>query len=250
VLDAAREVVRLDRLYVWTLTPDAAGLAIIAQAGFAEGDWQALRGNTIPIPEAGAMAAACGQGAPLLFTTEHPLPRELRLRPPYSTLEGLRVSSFLVIPMIARGRTVGVLAAADNRVSRKPIAPSTVDLLQTFASQAAVAVENARLFREIEAKSLELEGASRHKSEFLANMSHELRTLLNAILGYSEMLQEEAQDLGAESFVPDLKKINAAGRHLLELINAVLDLSKVEAGRMDLFLEDFEGRRWCTTSPR
>ena len=82
--------------------------------------------------------------------------------------------------------------------------------------------------------------ANRHKSEFLANMSHELRTPLNAIIGYSEMLEEEAQDLGQEALVPDLRKINAAGKHLLELINAVLDLSKIEAGRMDLYLETFD----------
>src|SRR5262249_28147490 len=84
------------------------------------------------------------------------------------------------------------------------------------------------------------EGAARHKSEFLANMSHELRTPLNAIIGYSEMLQEDAADLGAEQFTDDLKKINAAGKHLLELINAVLDLSKIEAGKMDLYLETFD----------
>ena len=79
--------------------------------------------------------------------------------------------------------------------------------------------------------------ADRHKSEFLANMSHELRTPLNAIIGYSEMLQEDAADLGAEQFTDDLRKINAAGKHLLELINDVLDLSKIEAGKMELYLE-------------
>ena len=115
-----------------------------------------------------------------------------------------------------------------------------VELLRTFATQSALAIQNARLFRQLEAKSREVEVASRHKSEFLANMSHELRTPLNAIIGYSEMLEEEAQDLGQEAFVPDLRKINAAGKHLLELINAVLDLSKIEAGSMELYLEDFE----------
>ncbi len=81
--------------------------------------------------------------------------------------------------------------------------------------------------------------ASRHKSEFLANMSHELRTPLNAIIGYSEMLEEDAADLDGGRLVPDLQKINAAGKHLLELINAVLDLSKIEAGKMELYLEEF-----------
>src|SRR5215211_3698321 len=85
-----------------------------------------------------------------------------------------------------------------------------------------------------------LEIASQHKSQFLANMSHELRTPLNAIIGYSEMLQEEAEDLDQETLIPDLQKVNAAGKHLLGLINDILDLSKIEAGRMDLFVETFE----------
>ena len=115
-----------------------------------------------------------------------------------------------------------------------------MNLLQTFATQSVLAIQNARLFREIEDKSQQLEDANRHKSEFLANMSHELRTPLNAIIGYSEMLQEEAQDLAQETFTPDLQKIHGAGKHLLSLINNVLDLSKIEAGKMDLYLEDFE----------
>src|SRR5262249_61507219 len=104
-----------------------------------------------------------------------------------------------------------------------------------FAGQSALAIQNARLFRELEAKSRELEVASRHKSEFLANMSHELRTPLNAIIGYSEMLQEEAQDQQADAFVPDLQRIHAAGKHLLELINAALDLSKIEPGKLERY---------------
>src|SRR5205823_3367436 len=84
------------------------------------------------------------------------------------------------------------------------------------------------------------EQANRTKSAFLANMSHELRTPLNAIIGYSEMLQEEAQDLGQDDFVPDLTKIHSAGKHLLALINDILDLSKIEAGKMELYLETFD----------
>jgi signal transduction histidine kinase len=111
-------------------------------------------------------------------------------------------------------------------------AADVVQLLTTFAAQSALAIQNARLFQQLAV-------ANRHKSEFLASMSHELRTPLNAIIGYSEMLQEEAQDLQQDALIPDLGKINAAGKHLLELINAVLDLSKIEAGRMDLYLETF-----------
>jgi GAF domain-containing protein/CheY-like chemotaxis protein len=146
--------------------------------------------------------------------------------------------SVLAVPLLSEHRILGVLTVWRQAAGRFP--DEVVNLLQTFASQSALAIQNARLFRELEAKSRQLEVASRHKSEFLANMSHELRTPLNAIIGYSEMLEEEAHDQHAESFVPDLQKIHAAGKHLLELINAVLDLSKIEAGKMELYLETFE----------
>ncbi len=236
VLDAARQVVRLDRLHVWTLTPAGDALALGAGAGLTPEEWQPLEGLTIPLPEAGALAAACRDRTPLLFNDQHPLPPELRLRPPYSTLTALRTKNILVVPMIARGRPVGVLSA-DNRVSREPIPPPTVDLLQTFASQAAVAVENARLFQEIQDKGKELEVASRHKSQFLANMSHELRTPLNAIIGVTEMLLEDAQAAAQPDQIEAHERILRAGRHLLALINDILDLSKIEAGKLELSLE-------------
>src|SRR5438132_8989962 len=146
--------------------------------------------------------------------------------------------ALLGIPLLREGHLIGGLTV--NKKTPGEFSPAVVDLLKTFASQSALAIQNARLFREIGDKSRELEAADRHKSEFLANMSHELRTPLNAIIGYSEMLQEDAADLGAEQFTDDLKKINAAGKHLLELINAVLDLSKIEAGKMELYLESFD----------
>ena len=155
-----------------------------------------------------------------------------------AVLLGLGYRSVLAVPLLSEQRILGVLTVWRQAVGLFP--DEVVNLLQTFAGQSALAIQNARLFRELEAKSRELEVASRHKSEFLANMSHELRTPLNAIIGYSEMLQEEARDQHADDFVPDLQRINAAGKHLLELINAVLDLSKIEAGKMELYLESFE----------
>jgi GAF domain-containing protein/CheY-like chemotaxis protein/anti-sigma regulatory factor (Ser/Thr protein kinase) len=146
--------------------------------------------------------------------------------------------ALLSVPLLREDHLIGGLTV--NRKTPGEFPPQVIDLLKTFASQSAVAIQNAQLFREIEDKSRQLEVADRHKSEFLANMSHELRTPLNAIIGYSEMLQEDAADLGAEQFTDDLKKINAAGKHLLELINAVLDLSKIEAGKMELYLETFD----------
>ena len=146
--------------------------------------------------------------------------------------------ALLAVPLQREDHLIGALTV--NKKTPGEFSPEVIDLLKTFAAQSALAIQNARLFREIGDKSRQLEEADRHKSEFLANMSHELRTPLNAIIGYSEMLQEDAADLGAEQFTDDLRKINSAGKHLLELINAVLDLSKIEAGKMELYLESFE----------
>lgn len=111
--------------------------------------------------------------------------------------------------------------------------------MQTFADQAVTAIENARLFSEFQAKTEELEIASQHKSEFLANMWHELRTPLNEIIGHAELLSEECEDLGTTGLLPDLGKIQSGGKHLLTLIGGILDLAKVESGRMTMFLETF-----------
>src|SRR5207247_2133682 len=117
---------------------------------------------------------------------------------------------------------------------------TTVELLQTFASQSALAIQNARLFREIEDKSRQLEEVSRHKSEFLANMSHELRTPLNAVIGFSEVLLERMFGDVNEKQEEYLQDILSSGKHLLSLINDILDLSKIEAGRMELEAQPFD----------
>jgi signal transduction histidine kinase/CheY-like chemotaxis protein/HAMP domain-containing protein len=154
------------------------------------------------------------------------------------TLAHFGLRAILAVPLLREERVVGGLVVCRKSPGAFPSA--VVDLLKTFATQSTLAIQNAQLFREIGERGRQLEIASQHKSQFLANMSHELRTPLNAIIGYSEMLQEEAEELGQEDFLPDLQKINAAGKHLLALINDILDLSKIEAGKMDLFLETFE----------
>jgi signal transduction histidine kinase len=144
----------------------------------------------------------------------------------------------LAVPLLREGRILGGLVVLRKSPGR--FAPEVVDLLKTLAAQSAIAIQNARLFSELEDKRQELEAASRHKSEFLANMSHELRTPLNAIIGFSEVLGErmfgELNDKQSE-YVQD---ILSSGRHLLALINDILDLSKVEAGRMELELSRFD----------
>jgi signal transduction histidine kinase len=146
--------------------------------------------------------------------------------------------ALLGVPLLREDQLIGGLTVTKKTPGEFP--PEVVELLKTFASQSALAIQNARLFHEVEDKSRQLEVASRHKSEFLANMSHELRTPLNAIIGFSEVLNERMFGELNEKQGEYLKDIHASGQHLLSLINDILDLSKIEAGRMELELSVFD----------
>ncbi len=145
--------------------------------------------------------------------------------------------ALLAVPLLREDHLLGALVV--NRKSPGRFAPETVELLKTFATQSALAIQNARLFREIAEKSRQLEEASRHKSRFLASMSHELRTPLNAILGFNEMILGEIYGAVPADMKGPLEDIQTSGKHLLRLINNVLDLAKIEAGRMELALADY-----------
>jgi signal transduction histidine kinase/DNA-binding response OmpR family regulator len=148
--------------------------------------------------------------------------------------------TLLATPMLREGAPIGAIFV--RRTELRPFTDKQIKLLETFADQAVIAIENVRLFHEIQDKSRQLEIASRHKSEFLANMSHELRTPLNAIIGFSEVLLERMFGELNEKQEEYLQDILTSGRHLLSLINDILDLSKVEAGRMELEVETFSLR--------
>ena len=143
----------------------------------------------------------------------------------------------LAIPMLKEDQLVGVISIYRQEV--RPFSDKQVELVENFADQAVIAIENVRLFDEIQDKSRQLEEASKHKSQFLANMSHELRTPLNAILGYTELIVDGVYGEAPEKMQATLKRITANGKHLLGLINDVLDLSKIEAGQLTLELDDY-----------
>jgi len=196
---------------------------------------EVMRAHPIRVGE-GVLGRMAQAGAPveivdLLDTSSYQSPaRDVLARHGYRSL--------LAVPLTRDNQLLGGLAV--NRKLAGRFDPQVIELLKTFAAQSAIAIQNARLFREIEIKSRELETASRHKSEFLANMSHELRTPLNAIIGFSEVLGErlfgDLNDKQAE-YVTDIAE---SGRHLLALINDILDLSKIEAGRMELDASDVD----------
>ena len=144
--------------------------------------------------------------------------------------------AFAGYPLVVEDRLIGVMAM----FARHTLTPATLDAMASIANQVAVGIERNQTEERLRAAKDAAETANRTKSQFLANMSHELRTPMNAIIGYSEMLQEEAQDAGQDDMIADLQKIHGAGKHLLSLINDILDLSKIEAGKMELFLESFD----------
>jgi signal transduction histidine kinase len=155
--------------------------------------------------------------------------------PDYTFTEPQRLGGYrtvLGVPMLREGIPVGVLTLTRSEV--RPFTEKQIELVSTFADQAAIAIENVRLFDEIQDKSRQLAEASERKSQFLASMSHELRTPLNAIIGLTEMMVANAARFGTEKALEPLRRVNAAGTHLLSLINEILDLSKIEAGKLEL----------------
>ena len=254
LIHVAQTVLELDRVNILLADPDGKWLQAAASSGIAE----PLENIRLPIgPEGGAIAKAFLTQQAVVWDGSGPVPEEMRLKPPYDRIEALRSRIFADVPLIAQGRPIGVLGV-DRKYSRRPLEPATVELLQLFAGQAALAIENARLYEEqrlsaqhlestVETRTRELqeamrrvEQASRFKSEFLATMSHELRTPLNAIIGFSELLRDQQFGPLNDKQTRYVQNVWTSGKYLLQLINDILDLSKVEAGKLEIHPESLD----------
>ena len=193
---------------------------------------EALRDSQLRVGDQTAIGKAAAKRGPeqipdLEEVVDYPLP--------HVRWAGYR--ALLALPLQREDRLIGGLVVRRRTAGQFP--PPLVNLLQSFAAQSVIAIHNARLFQEIEEKGRELEKANKHKSEFLANMSHELRTPLNAILGYTELILDHIYGEVPEKIQDVLQRLEKNGRHLLSLINDVLDLSKIEAGRLTLSINDY-----------
>ncbi|MBI3779877.1 MAG: PAS domain S-box protein, partial [candidate division NC10 bacterium] len=262
ILQTAQTLLELERVNILLADREGQWLQAMASLG-TEGPIGAIR---VPIgPEGGGIAQAYLNRQIVAWDGKGRVPEPLRLQPPYDRIEALRSQVFANVPLIVQGRAIGVLVlGADRKGSRRPLDAATLELLQLFAAQAALAIEHGRLYEAqrmaaiqleatVEARTRELqdanakleaavrlaEEASRHKSEFLANTSHEFRTPLNSILGFSELLKDRRFGPLTEKEACYVNNIWTSGKHLLHVINDILDLSKVEAGRIELKSEPF-----------
>jgi signal transduction histidine kinase/DNA-binding response OmpR family regulator len=231
---------------IYEFDEDAREFRIETVCGTSRETFEALRRTRIGLDD-----SFLGKAATQRRSLELPDLRQVPLDPYLSVLAEGGWRSLVAVPMIRADRIVGAMVV--RRHKSEPIPQEICDLLETFASQSALALINAKLYRQLERQSAALEVASQHKSEFLASMSHELRTPLNAIIGFSEVLLERMFGELNERQDDYLRDILGSGKHLLELLNDILDLSKIEAGQMDLNRSEFvvrESLEYCLSMVR
>jgi signal transduction histidine kinase len=233
IVSRAVQLTGLDAGVIYEYDQSSGTFELRASENFDEEGVARLRAAALRAGE-GAVGTAVQRRGPVQVHDTHAPDYPARLR---ELLDRYGYRSLLAVPLLREDNVIGALLM--GRSEPGAFAPEMVELLQTFASQSALAIQNARLFREIEDKGRQLEVASHHKSQFLASMSHELRTPLNAILGFNEMILDQVYGEISEDVKAPLENMQQSGKHLLRLINNVLDLAKIEAGRMELALSDY-----------
>jgi signal transduction histidine kinase len=232
IVKYAAELSHADAGAIYNLDPAQRVFQLAEAYGLEESYKSAIRSIKVGFDE-GALGLSAEQRKPVAIP-------DLAKAPNYPLKDVTLAAGFrsvLVVPLPGRERVLGALVLL--RRAAEEFSANTIALMQTFGDQSALAMNNARLFREVEQKGQELALASEHKSQFFANMSHELRTPLNAVLGYSELLADGLYGDMPEKAGDILERVKANGKHLLGLINDVLDLSKIEAGQLTLALEDY-----------
>jgi signal transduction histidine kinase/CheY-like chemotaxis protein len=212
---------------IYVVDPATQGLNLRASHGMSEELIAELNRQGVDLSEK-TIADAAAQRAPV----QTPDLKDAAPSPVLNILLRAGYRAVLIVPLLGPEGLIGMLVVRRKAPGEFP--QHTVDLLQTFAAQSVLAIQNANLFTEVEEKSRQLEMASQHKSQFVASMSHELRTPLNAIIGLTEMMVSNAPRFGTEKAAEPLRRVHRAGTHLLGLINQVLDLSKIEAGKLEL----------------
>jgi signal transduction histidine kinase/CheY-like chemotaxis protein len=212
---------------IYVVDPTTQGLHLRASHGMSEELIAELNRQGVDLSEK-TIADAAAQRAPV----QTPDLKDAAPSPVLDILLRAGYRAVLIVPLLGPESLIGMLVVRRKAPGEFP--QHTVDLLQTFAAQSVLAIQNANLFTEVEEKSRQLEMASQHKSQFVASMSHELRTPLNAIIGLTEMMVSNAPRFGTEKAAEPLRRVHRAGTHLLGLINQVLDLSKIEAGKLEL----------------
>jgi signal transduction histidine kinase len=226
------ELSQTDAGAIYVFAEETQDFALRATVGMDESLIAAIRGQRITLGTAG-LGEAATQRRPVQIPDLAAEPHN----PVTDVILNAGFRALMVMPLLRPDRVVGALVV--RRREPGAFAASTIDLLQTFAAQSVVAIQNAQLFGEIEEQGRALAVASQHKSQFLANMSHELRTPLNAILGYTELILDDIYGTAAPKMREVLERVQRNGKHLLGLINDVLDLSKIEAGQLTLQFADF-----------
>jgi signal transduction histidine kinase len=231
LVESAAQLCDADAAFIFRREGDT--FHLVASHGFTPEYQEWMQSQSVPIGRQSVTGRTALEG----HTIHIP---DVLADPEYTWTEAIKRGGFrtlLGVPLLREGMCIGVISI--NRFTVRPFSDKQIELLETFADQAVIAIENVRLFDEIQDKSRQLEEASQHKSQFLANMSHELRTPLNAILGYTELMADGAYGEPSEKMLGILKRLEANGKHLLGLINDVLDLSKIEAGQLVLELSDY-----------
>jgi signal transduction histidine kinase/CheY-like chemotaxis protein len=227
IVAKAVELSGTDAGSIYVVDPTTQGLHLRASHGMSDELIAELNRQGVDLSEK-TIADAAAQKAPV----QTPDLKDAAPSPVLNILLRAGYRAVLIVPLLGPEGLIGMLLVRRKAPGEFP--QHTVDLLQTFAAQSVLAIQNANLFTEVEEKSRQLEMASQHKSQFVASMSHELRTPLNAIIGLTEMMVSNAPRFGTEKAAEPLRRVHRAGTHLLGLINQVLDLSKIEAGKLEL----------------